>query len=199
VAACPPLRLIVVPALDPAAPGPAEKPPGPLESPPARLRWWVIVLAVGGAAAVIGWWWRTRQPAPPPPTPPARAGAGARARLRLRWLQERLAVDAEIESWFHVELSSLLRDYVADRFGVNAPSLSTQEFLGGIESQRALEPAHLALLEDVFLTCDAVKFAGGRATQAERRRLLADAEGFVRETAEDPGPDPPVSGGEATP
>lgn len=76
---------------------------------------------------------------------------------------DRLAVDdylarGEIKA-FHEQLSSILRTYIEDRFGLHAPDRTTEEFLSEARLSPWLTPADVVLLESFLTRCDMVKFA----------------------------------------
>jgi len=83
---------------------------------------------------------------------------------------------------FYTELTATLRYYVARRFGINAPELTTSETL------RALLPLSVPdevqrMLREVLSAADGVKFAKEAPEASAVRRHLLDAEAFVRRTA----------------
>lgn len=86
---------------------------------------------------------------------------------------------------FQAGLSSILRQYIEDRFEIHAPDRTTEEFLAEVRAPSG-PGANLLHADDItvlsrFLTqCDLVKFAGRRATESE----AADAARTVREFIE---------------
>jgi len=149
-------------ALDPAAPGPAELP-----DLPDPFAWWPVALGLAAAALLL---YRRRRPPPPaveevvqaPPAPPA---PHMRALDRIRQLR------GNQDECFYSEATALLRDYIAERFAVNATVMTTEELI-----------ARHATLGDVLRHCDLVQFARHRSTAQDRDRVLDTAEAFVRET-----------------
>ncbi len=168
----------------PAEPGPPEAPPGPFDPPfPWRtvLRIGAVVVAACLVAWLVGRWLlrpRPRAEAPaPPPIPPH-----DRALARLAALRHGDPEGPEALQRFYVEASSIVRDYVEDRFHVRAPEMTTEEFLASRDTARVLEAAHRGLLSDFLSRCDLVKFARAASTREERDRLLRSAERLVQET-----------------
>lgn len=175
-------------ALDPAAPGEPELPGGPFP-PPVAWRTWAGVAALGAAAAAAGLVLRrrarrrddagpavaAREPIAPPP------GPHERALERLAALREQAPRTREESEAWHSEVSDVLRDYVAERFGVRAAEATTDEILGALRSGPAAPTADAA--RDVLRAADLVKFARDEPAAAERDRTLALAARFVRETA----------------
>lgn len=104
------------------------------------------------------------------------------ARARLDALEARGTPKAgEADAWY-VELSSIVRRYIEDRFGVRAPELTTEEFLREARASSELAAAHAALLESFLERCDRVKFAAYRPDERESRDALAAARRFLEET-----------------
>ncbi len=146
--------------------------------PPAR-RWpWIVAAAAALAlAALITAWWRRRGRAPIlPATPPAPAHERALAAL------SRLAASdlARMGPWkaFYTELTDILRHYVAERYGVDAPDLTTSETLAALRQAQAPDQAVLSL-RGVLHEGDAVKFAKAVPATDVPSRDLAAARAFV--------------------
>lgn len=77
-----------------------------------------------------------------------------------------------------------VRQYIADRFRLVAPRLTTEEFLHALSkdesSPLAAEGDHLR----VFLkSCDLAKFAGANLDSTQRAELINAARGFVNSTS----------------
>ena len=103
------------------------------------------------------------------PSPPS---ARERARERLARLRGRHPEGrAEIEAYY-AEATALLRDYIGERFAVDASVLSTFE----------LARFH-RLLADVLAHGDLVRFACHEPTVPERQRMLEGAAAFLEQTA----------------
>ncbi|MHC4860024.1 MAG: hypothetical protein ACYTDY_08020, partial [Planctomycetota bacterium] len=180
-----PLVLRVRPVLDPAAPGPAELPGGPLAEP---LPWGLFAaggVAVFAALAVLllHRYRRAARVVPPapveaPPEPPAPHEIALARIARLREADPR--DDDEVQA-YHIEASGLVRDYVGERFRVPAAE-TTEECLSAPHAVRPIEDPQRALLGEVLLHCDLVKFARHRPAAPDRLRMLDAAEGFVVQT-----------------
>ena len=187
------IRLTVVPALDPGKPGPVEY-PGPPLVPPGGKAWYLVVgIAVvafillllfrrrpGGAQVTAG-----KEPAPPPPHVAASARLGI-----LRGASVRTDADA---LGFHVEAAALLRDYLAERFSICRPQMTSDEVVEAHQEARVLPPTQGETLGRCLERCDLVKFARLCTTADDRDRLLAEAEGFIAATRSDR--DEPGGGG----
>ncbi len=149
----------------------------------------ITVLALGLAAYFLHRWWRRRQvrlsqgPPPPPPLPPHE-----RARHRL---DEALRLIPDPDR-FCTEVSAIVRQYLEEAFGWNAPDRTTEEFLLEVRDENRLAAGHRELLQDFLTRCDFVKFARYDPTESELLALHGSAVRFVAETAESAPTPPPL-------
>lgn len=164
-------------------PEPRLEPSRPVRKIP--FRWWPYALAIAVGVAAAVWWRMSRNkpaaaaPAPAPAPPPLSPWAKALARL------EELQPTGEEEpeaARAHVDaISDVLRVYIEDRFGIQAPERTTEEFLS--EAYRVHELTQNRDMLKTFLErCDRVKFAGETPTRAGIESVLTDAREFVRKT-----------------
>lgn len=123
---------------------------------PSRAAWWfaggagVLLAAAAAAFAVL----RRRRPAlAPPPVPPHEIAWEALRRL----IALDLIAKGQIER-FYVHLSSIMRQYIEDRFRVRAPELTTEEFIVAAAASGELGP-HRPRLKEFLNLSDMVKFA----------------------------------------
>jgi hypothetical protein len=175
-------------ALDPAAPGAPEFPGGPIPE-PVRWGWWgalaAVVLGAGGTALVLRRR-RARRPVvvPVEPSAPAVAApptAAHRALARLETLRgERPGSREENDRW-HVEVSSVLREYAAERWDLRTAEATTEEILASLGGRCA--GGAISGARDVLRAADLVKFARDESGAAARERTIDVAFRFVRETA----------------
>ncbi len=193
---CPvgPVVLEVVSVLE----SPAAPPRGPKEAvrwPAAVPRWvWVLPLVALLAAAVgLLAARRVRRRAAAPPPPPPAPDAVALAAL------DRLASSRGADpDRFFTALSSIVRRYLEDRFGLRAPESTTEEFLREAGRSEALTPAQRARTGEFLVLSDLVKFARHRPGPDDLRAALASARRLVEETRPGAsGADGPSGGGEA--
>jgi len=149
-----------------------------LGTPDTANRWvWLLLLPVLLAAVFgIRWWLGAR-------TEARRASAHERASARLQALMARprpagaVAVDA-----FFVELSDLVRHYLEDRFGLQAPELTTEEFLDVAAGSPDLNQAHQGFLRDFLRRADQVKFARYLPDADYIEEILGAAGRFLEQT-----------------
>jgi hypothetical protein len=153
---------------------------------PARLsRWWWAAVAAVPLLLALVWWFRRRprtvqrDPAEVQLPPHTKA---QRALQRLR-SQER-TTKAQIDTWY-VDVSSVLRVYLEERFGLRAPERTTEEFLRELESGDQLARDHRRELDRFLSHCDLVKFAGLVPSPNDHEGTLALASAFVEATRPD--------------
>jgi hypothetical protein len=160
-----------------------SEPPGRLRAPATTSPLWQNVwfwLAVGlvlasGLAVALFYGSRHSQTR-------RRESAYVVAMARLGKLEHRgLPEPGEADAWY-VELSSIIRHYLEDRYNLRAPELTTEEFLQVARGSGVLTIEHRKLLEDFLLRCDRVKFAGYAPDDAESRQTLDSARGFLHDT-----------------
>jgi hypothetical protein len=89
--------------------------------------------------------------------------------------------DTAADGWF-VELSSIVRRYLEQRYEIRAPELTTEEFLLVATARPELTAEHRTLLTLFLERCDRVKFAGYRPDAEESLATLKAARGFVEDT-----------------
>lgn len=162
----------------------------PIDLPlPLWRRWefWAVVALVAFAIAVLIWWLarhRERIARPAPPLP-----AWEVAYQRLRELDERKLPQAGRTNVYYVELSSILRHYIEDRFEVHAPEQTTPEFLAEAANKHVFTDEQQRMLATFLRHCDRVKFARYEPTIDEMDRSFAEVLRFVDETKPKPEPD----------
>lgn len=83
---------------------------------------------------------------------------------------------------FYFRLSAILRNYIRGRYGVNAPEMTTEEFLPRIE-ELGIHKGLQKHLKDLFYSIDPVKFAGMPAVESKMQKDLMFVRDFVKETA----------------
>lgn len=88
---------------------------------------------------------------------------------------------AALDPWF-VELSSIVRRYLEDRYEIAAPDRTTEEFLTEAAKSADLTADHRGLLSAFLDRCDRVKFAGYQPDSAESLATLKAARGFVEDS-----------------
>lgn len=115
-------------------------------------------------------------------------------KLLARWRDPNAQVTAEA---FFVEISSVIRRYLEDRYELRAPELTTDEFLQLASQEKVLSQAQQSMLSEFLTQADVVKFAGVEATEHDVQRSTQLAQNFLEQTRPDAlGPD--ATGPDAT-
>src|SRR5947209_4037786 len=138
--------------------------------------WWVLGAIVVAAAitAALMWYLRKRaQPVLVPVVPPH-----IRAKQKL---QAALALIHD-PRLFCIEVSTIERIYLEERFNFHAPERTTEEFLIELQSTSLLLPDQKDSLGGFLQSCDLVKFARFEPTEANLRELHDSALRLVDET-----------------
>ena len=120
----------------------------------------------------------------PPPPPPAHETALASLNL----LRNSGMIEARDFGPFYVAVSDILRTYIEGRFQLDAPEMTTEEFIGAAAESHALNSEHHLLVKGFLEECDMVKFAKLEPDDAAMLRVWEAAERFVKETI--PGHNP---------
>ncbi len=160
--------------------------------------WWPYAAAAGGgllalALAAAAWRrWGRRLLEPTPPPPPHEVAFRALDALRATDFAD---LDAVREYYFSI--SSVLRTYVEDRFGLRATDLTSEEIRARI-NHLGVEAAQRDQLDRFLEHTDAVKYAARAPGQADIETVYEAALGFVEATVPRPAPtdqdeDPPAS------
>jgi hypothetical protein len=157
----------------------AIKPPVEIPSEWAWV-WWLAgsLVLVALATAVVIWFLRKRrQPTLVPVVPPHIRGK--------QKLQAALSLIHD-PRLFCIEVSTITRVYLEERFDFHAPERTTEEFLVELQSTTRLTLDQKDSLSAFLLSCDLVKFARFEPTEAALRELHDSALRLVDETQFDP-------------
>ncbi len=103
--------------------------------------------------------------------------------LAMSLLDELLDIDNVEGKKFYFQLSAILRGYIQGRYGINAPEMTTEEFLPRVD-ELGIERGLQQRLRDLFHVADPVKFAGAHAVQTRMRNDLNFVISFVKQTSE---------------
>jgi len=105
--------------------------------------------------------------------------------IALQYLEEaRELIDPDHAREYCFEVSKIIRRYIEERFNIQAPQLTTEEFLHELAgSPDALLASHRALLADFLQHCDLAKFAGWYYCRPDLEAMHLSAVEFVRQTA----------------
>lgn len=144
------------------------------EKPPVVL--WSSIAGGVLLLALAAWLWKKRVRKQQLKSPPEVALASL---AELEATRETIAAEA-----FANRAAQTVRQYIADRFRIVAPRLTTEEFLNTLAkdptSSLAAESDHLKAF---MKSCDLAKFAGSNLDSTQRVELLNTARGFIRSTS----------------
>ncbi len=137
-------------------------------------------IAAVAAGAVLGalWYYRRRKAGPVAPPLPA----WETALNRLRELQQRDLPGAGKLEMFYVDLSSILRYYIEDRFQIQAPEQTTPEFLEAAASRGVFSEVQQEFLALFLRQCDRIKFAKLEPAVEEAKEHFKQVRLFIKET-----------------
>lgn len=154
-----------------------------------RAWWpWILVLALLAAGWLLAWWLRKRapdeEPEPEPEPEPAEPPLDEALRRLAALAEADVSSDRAMKPFF-VELSDILRTYVARKTGVPALELTTGELID--ELSRIRDAVHLSdeRVHDVdrlLRTADMVKFADIHPPPENARLALQQTATTVRVT-----------------
>jgi len=153
------------------------------ETLPRSLPWGLPLLLL---AIAVGLWglrrWKRRRALRPVLTveaPPPTVGEAALARLTALEQQGLIAANRSRE--FAFVLSEILREYLANRFGIDALEATTGELLMRVENAE-IKFTPPDWLRDFCEELDAVKYADGTLSVNDETRLLMETRGMIRAT-----------------
>ncbi len=172
----------------------------PVELAPTWSRWWWLgpLLAVAGLIALALFLYLVGKIFPP-------------ARRLLSWLRRRVTGDGQAAPvviipahiWarralaalvsedllargmvqpFYYRISDVMRGYIERRFDLQAPDMTTEEFLTTAGDDPRFPSATTTQLETFLQACDLVKYARMQPDQAQADQLVQAAENFVETT-----------------
>lgn len=88
----------------------------------------------------------------------------------------------EKQKTFYSGITDALKFYIEDRFGVDAPEMTTAELFDALKTDKDITPELFSEVKELFETADFVKFAKFTATQAQTAGALPVAVKFVTTT-----------------
>ena len=88
----------------------------------------------------------------------------------------------EKQKLFYSGITDALREYIDERFGIDAPEMTTAEIFCSLKGSKAFSPELYGELKALFETADFVKFAKMTVGDEENAKALPLAVRFVTET-----------------
>ncbi len=98
-------------------------------------------------------------------------------------VDENLIEKGEIKE-FYLRLSSIVRRYIENRFGLRAPEQTTEEFLKGLENAQGFPDQFKPLLNNFLRHCDLVKFARFEPETKDIQASFDSCKAFIQGTEE---------------
>ena len=91
--------------------------------------------------------------------------------------------EGEVKEYYQ-KISDILRTYIENRFGLQAPEQTTEEFLENLRSSSSFEQDHQSLLKNFLKHCDLVKFAEHTPQEDDIQSTFDSCKSFIIETKE---------------
>jgi hypothetical protein len=160
---------------------------GPVALPAKPLSPLTILLGLGAAGAIAGGaflLFRRKTAAKRGQAAPAIPAHELAYRQLQEILDEKLVERGDIKLFFS-RISDVLRGYIENRFGLQAPRRTTEEFLSDIGRHAPFSAEHKGLLAAFLRECDLVKFAEHTPSQQEITRAIDSCRAFIDATRED--------------
>ena len=92
-----------------------------------------------------------------------------------------LARSGDIKKYF-IGVSDTIRNYIERAFELNAPEMTTEEFLNNLKDSKELSIDNKRLLREFLSSCDLVKFAKYLPGTEEIEAVYISAKNFIEET-----------------
>ena len=159
----------------------------PIELPPAASPWlpWLVAGALLGLGVLAALFRRRRRRRSGSTGPEPRA-AHVLALAELERLERELAAGRSASEEAYARLADILRRYVLGRFGLSAPTQTTEELLASVDRSGGPVAARRQLIGRVLGQCDLVKFARRQPGPGHAQTCLRQARAFVEQTADEP-------------
>lgn len=153
---------------------------GPVLPPPPDLTWVIFVIAGiavagGGISVLIIILVRKKQKERPVITIPAHE----LAYQQLEALIARDYIEKGEVKLFYIEISTILRRYIENRFHLHAPGQTTEEFLYDLKNSSLLQNNLKSILKEFLFHCDQVKFATYKPTPGEIQKTFDTCKDFI--------------------
>jgi hypothetical protein len=86
---------------------------------------------------------------------------------------------------YYTGISDIVRHYLENRFNLNAPEMTTEEFLLHERNSARLQSEHKTSLREFLIACDLVKFAKYVPAAKENDTVFESAKKFIEQTKEE--------------
>jgi len=88
----------------------------------------------------------------------------------------------EKQKIFYSGVTDIIKTYIEERFGVDAPEMTTAELFDAIKAEKDISPENYTELKDLFELADFVKFAKHTVPAEDNAKVLPTAVKFVTST-----------------
>lgn len=136
---------------------------------------YVALLTLGTAGGLL--YWLSRRPKKIVVVPPKPEVV---ALSKINQLRKKTPQTAEERTIFFVELSNLIRTYLEELTGINAPEKTTPEFLLALTKNTQLQAEDRQLIADLLAQADMVKFAAQETTVERCQEALNVAKRIIQ-------------------
>ena len=153
---------------------------GPVEF-PSNFNLFLIIGILAVVAAIVFWLISRRKKTKSAPAVPAKSAYDT-AWEQLEALKARDLISQGKIKEYHIEISDIIRRYLEGRFSLNAPEMTTEEFLNSLRQGARLEIIHKDLLREFLGYCDLVKFAKYTPESREIELVWESARNFISQT-----------------
>jgi hypothetical protein len=159
---------------------------GPVSPPPPDITW-VIILAVsiliaGAGAAVLIVRLRSRKKEL---FTIATISAHKLAYRQLELLVKEDFISRSEFKLFYINISTILRHYIENRFALHAPEQTTEEFLSDLQKSPLLPEALKSILKSFLHHCDLVKFAKHVPETEDIQKTFDTCRDFILKTEDE--------------
>lgn len=96
-------------------------------------------------------------------------------------LSSDLLLQGEIKL-FYQKISEILKVYIENRFGLQAPERTTEEFLQELQNNNILPEQYNSILKAFLIHCDLVKFAKLTPPKESTLKIIKITQNFITET-----------------
>jgi len=103
-----------------------------------------------------------------------------RAIAALRELEEKRLPEQGMGEMFYVELTLIVRYFMEEEYGVDAPEQTTEEFLNALSKSDRCNPEMSHKLQQFMLQADLVKYARATASADDCKQALTSAQEVVK-------------------
>ncbi len=148
---------------------------------------WLVILLLCAAVFALYRYWQSRRSRP---TAAAPKTSWELAYERLAQLERQNLFGQGKVKEYYIALSDIIRRYIEDRFNIQAPEMTTEEFLNSVKANAFVADKHQGTLKEFLNFSDMVKFAKYGPSAWEARESFDLARRFVDETKieEEPAP-----------